>query len=378
MSRYVKRHRRGLLGIAAPAVALLFLVAFGLSIFPNHVVYGLPGDSCIPQSDVSACNACNGESCTLFEASPSPVYECANFPDGPNGLPNFDPSITVNPCPIVPSSDSDPDDPGCWTACELFGDEGFVCLPNNNYCEDISGGTTASSCRIATCTDTPGFDPQNPSGCDFDYISSEDNPDCINCSDAEEAEFDNCGNGVCEVAGGEDCSTCAIDCLVPGFEYTCPYTDTVEACIDPQVVLPGPPYNGGGEAIEDGDLCTDSACGENFALENSPKSCSQDDLDFCCPAGCEAPPEALNCDEADSQGLLPRTECDADCYIPQACVIPVPTPTPPVPTNLLEGSGALPCSLQHGVKVNTSQGLLSLMSLGLGLGALGYLRRRKA
>jgi len=219
-------------------------------------------------------------------------------------------------------------------------------------------------------------DTNNPTGCDFDYFGLNTDPLCMDCEDAQAVGFDNCGNGVCEVAEGEDCQSCAVDCLVPGFEDSCPVTGVVSACI-PNIIFPGPPYNGILNALEDGDICTNSTCDpNNFEIVNTPKGCSQDTLDFCCPTGCMAPPDGLTCAEAEAPGILPHVDCDADCYIPEICFIPIPTPTPLPPPGLeIEGSGFLPCSLQRGVSGTNLQGMLSLLALGMALGGLLAFRR---
>lgn len=369
MSQYVKRQWPRILGFAAPLFALVILIGFGLSIFPNQQLYGLPGDACTFGS-FDNCDPCNGEICDLT------LNECVNFP---GGTMNSDPMIADPQCPIVTGS-LQTQTPDCYDMCNPLGPIssvafGFECLANDQFCQDFSGGDMSSDCRIGTCTSDPVRDPANPTGCDYDYDGRDVDP-CINCEDAVEANFDNCGNGVCEVDEGEDCEMCPDDCLVPGFLGMCPET-TAPAC-QLNIVFPGPPFNLSINAVEDGDICTDNSCAQPLdgSIVTTPKGCSQDQLDFCCPAGCMSPPDGLTCVEADAQGILPRVECDADCYIPEMCFIPPPPPPPPPPPGgpfFVEGSG---CSLQQGPGIPAAQGSMALMLLGLGLGGLAWFRRR--
>lgn len=374
MSQYVKRQWPRILGFAAPLFALVVLIGFGLSIFPNSNTYGLPGDSC-NSNNFDNCDPCNGEICILSAGM------CANAPSGTN---NFDPNITAPQCPDLTGTNPAPT-PDCYDICNPTTSNGvdgfgFECLPNDQVCQDISGGNVSSDCRIGTCTDDPVRDTLNPSGCDYDYDGREVDP-CINCEDAVEAGFDNCGNGVCEVDEGEDCQTCPDDCLVPGFDGLCPET-TAAAC-GIFIVFPGPPYNGVSEPVEDGDICTNDSCVQPLdgSIESTDKSCMQDQLDFCCPAGCMAPPDGLTCAEADAQGILPRVECDADCYIPEMCFIPPPPPPPPPPpgnTPQVEGSGEVfGCSVQGENGMVHSRGLDTWLFLGLGLSGFLLISRRR-
>jgi len=380
MSLYIKRQWPKILGLAAPFFILVLLVGLGVSIFPNSNLYGLPGQFCT-FGDLTNCDPCNGEVCNTFNTMVPPNV-CINFP---NGTANADPNIPNPQCPGMLGTSTTPN-PDCWNVCNRIPSgnstiqDSFECLANDQFCQDISGGDASNDCRLGVCTNNSTFDPANPTGCDFDYDGQNVEPLCMNCEDAAAADFNNCGNGVCEVDEGEDCQSCANDCLVPGFEDACPVTGMVGACLI-GIVFPGPPYNDFGEPAEDGDLCTNSACNAlNGEITNSPKSCSIDTEDFCCPAGCQAPPDGLTCGEADAQGLLPRAECDVDCYIPEMCFMPIPTPTPtptpPLNNDFVTGSGILPCSLQRGINPRTSTGLLSLLSLGVVLAGLLTFRRQ--
>ena len=364
MAVYIKRQWPRILGFTLPLFALLILVGVGVSIFPNSTLYGLPGEPCT-FNFIENCDPCNGERCV------------GDFCANDNGS-NFDPDITDLQCPVVSGNLLFPE---CWNLC-VPGDittgnaNTFECFPDDQFCEDITGGNESNDCRIGTCTDDSTIDTNNPTGCDYDYTGQATDPLCMNCEDAQAVGFDNCGNGVCEVAEGEDCQTCAVDCLVPGFEDSCPVEGPVPACSVQNIIFPGPPYNVILNALEDGDICTNSTCDSSGNIVNTDKTCSQDTLDFCCPSSCMAPPDGLTCAEADAQGILPPADCDADCYIPEICLIPIPTPTPiPTPGIEIQGSGLLPCSLQSGVSVTNLQGMLSLLALGMALGGILAFRR---
>ncbi len=289
--------------------------------------------------------------------------------------------------------------PGCYVCNE----QGTECLPDDVFCNDISGGTTSNECRTAVCL--PGADPQNPdlgnpSGCDYS-LTPDAAPDvCFVCATPAPADFDSCGNGICEPGLGEGCGTCSEDCRLPGFPAgTCPLpaNDPVFSeigqgvCDESGIVFDGPPYNSTFGECEDGDLCTDNFCnfgsGGNATCGSQPKSCSVDVADFCCASGCQAPPAGLTCAEADAQGILPRAECDVDCYIPEQC-IPTPSPTPPpVFAGCLEGGGGwseksgpgcggAACALNPAATAVPGLSLaLSLAGL-FGFGAYRNLRRR--
>lgn len=292
--------------------------------------------------------------------------------------------------------------PGCYICQAIVGGPN-TCVPDDTFCSDISGGTAPNECRSGICL--PGADPQtpdlnNPSGCDYS-LTPDVNVDCRNCTPIGLATLENCGNGICEPDEGEGCGTCSEDCRLPGFPAgTCPLPadDPVFSeigqgvCDESGIVFDGPPYNATFGDCEDGDLCTDNFCnfgsGGNATCGSQPKSCSIDNADFCCASGCQAPPAGLTCAEADAQGILPRAECDVDCYIPEQCV-PTPSPTPPpVFAGCLEGGGGwgekngpgcggAACSLNPAASAVPGLSLaLSLAGL-FGLGAYRNLRRRR-
>src|SRR5262249_55762611 len=198
--------------------------------------------------------------------------------------------------------------------------------------------TTPSSCRTATCTPISTPDPVNRSGCLYDLSTA---ANCTLCATPAPSTFNHCGNGICEPGLGENCTSCAADCLLPGFTDTCPLTTGTpisDACSLGIVFFPGPPYNVPGSlACEDGDLCTDNACvgSSSATCSSTPKVCSINTGDFCCPAGCNPPASGGTCGPNDST-------CDIDCFIPQQCIPPTPTPIPiPTPpfSRCLQGDG---------------------------------------
>lgn len=354
MARYLKKNRRHLMGVALPIFFLFLLGAVGLSVFPGWVspTYGTPGDPCsiaFSGCDSSnplhtACDVCNGEFCT-FDTNTQ--QRCAVISAGSTV---FDPSAVPDflPCPGTFA--------GCLTACEsVFSTfntnicQSAVCSPSDAFCDGIAGGDQPSACRSGICTaNTSSFDINNPSGCDYQLESG---TDCLLCASPAPVSFDACGNGICEPGLGEDCSTCSLDCLLPGFEDVCPLTSgpvIASACSIGDITFitfGGPTYNFpfSGDC-EDGDLCTDNSCAAAAALCNAtPKTCSINAEDFCCPAGC-SPPTTDTCGPNDSG-------CDIDCYTPEVCeVTPTPTPTPPG-NAFLQGSGILSgCSLNRSEK----------------------------
>ena len=205
-------------------VPVFFLFALGI-----HPALATPGDPCsttlaCDDSDplVTACNACNGEFC-LFN-QPADQDQCAV---SISGVPSFSPTATPTPaCPL-----DDPTQPGCWTSCteqlNLNGQPGFcevaICAPNDKFCDGISGGDTSNECRSGVCQTSAVVDFSNPSGCDY-TLTPGATTECRNCIPEGLATLENCGDGICEPDEGEACDTCSIDCLLPGFEDTCPLT----------------------------------------------------------------------------------------------------------------------------------------------------------
>lgn len=319
---------------------------------------------------IRACDRCAGEFC--------------------DGQTNTCAQGSIPPCPnpqII--------QPGCWTSCEntLESGDGFFivpeCVPNDNFCNDISGGNASNECRVGVCSTDPEVAVTNPSGCDY-TLETDNSSECRNCIPEGLATLENCGNGICEPDEGEACDTCAVDCLLPGFEDVCPLTTGIvirQACQlpIPQVTFDGPPYNVEGlQNCEDGDLCTDNTCNESdpTICDVTPKSCKPD-ADFCCPSGCVAPTSGT-CHEVTG---APIPGCDPDCYVPEQCV-PTPSPTPPpVFAGCLEGGGGwgeksgpgcggAACSLNTAASAIPGFGFFLSMGAALALGAYRNLRRR--
>lgn len=295
--------------------------------------------------------------------------------------------FTPGSCQVTPNNF-----PGCWV-CQAIPGTPNQCVPDDSVCNDISGGNSSSECRVGACTAT-ALTPSNPSGCDYSF-TPDSNPDvCLNCEDPLPADFSNCGNGICEPGLGEGCGNCSIDCRLPGFDGSpdnpglCPLpaNDAVyfNAC-ELGIVFGGPPYNQFG-TCEDGDLCTDNECDAGGFPDNictsTPKSCSINNQDFCCPAGCNPPAANADCGPNDAN-------CDIDCYIPQSCQpTPSPTPTPPpVFAGCLEGGGGwgekggpgcggAACSLNTAASAIPGFGFFLSLGGAFALGAYRNLRRR--
>ncbi|MCC6272865.1 MAG: hypothetical protein IT572_05315 [Deltaproteobacteria bacterium] len=391
MSRYIQniqKNKRSLGGLILPLFFLLALGILSVGAFPGWItpVHGTPGDLCDTGAPCDAplgavCNVCNGEFCTLNQTTSQ--FQCAVVTD--SGL-SFSPTATPNPaCPL-----GDPTQPGCWTTCvevlDVNGNPGSCetpsCSPNDDFCNDISGGNESNECRAGVCLPISTPDPANPSGCDY-TLTPDASLDCRNCIPEGLATLENCGNGICEPDEGEACNTCAIDCLIPGFEDACPLTTGIvirQACqpIIPGITFDGPPYNVVGSLeCEDGDLCTDNACSQTAGdvCDATPKSCSINTADFCCPADCNPPADGAICGPNDNT-------CDVDCYIPEECV---PTPLPTPFAGCLEGSGGwsekggpgcggFACSLNASASVPSHGLALALLA---SLGAAAFLTFRK-
>lgn len=273
--------------------------------------------------------------------------------------------------------------PGCYIC---GGVTAPTCVPDDTFCENISGGVVANDCRIAICI--PGANPQTPdfsnlSGCDYVIDPSPTPiPQCFLCND-DTAPFDNhCPNGACEPGLGEDVSTCQEDCLAPGITPTpLPSQATQDlACEIVGITFPGPPYNLQNSGFcEDGNVCTTDTCLINGTCGHTDKGCSLDVSDLCCPVGCNPRPAGQLCAN--------DTDCDVDCKEIE-CPIPTPTPTPPpVFAGCLEGGGGwgeksgpgcggAACSLNTAATAVPGFGLgLSVMAV-FAFGAYRSLRRR--
>ncbi len=324
---------------------------------------GAPGDSC--EQNPFTCDVCNQEICVNNPEAGEDQCQ--------NGNGSFDPND--EPTPTCPNSVRfQVDAPDCWTSCteEVIENEEFPqCAPDDTFCEGISGGNEASDCRSATCTDEEIPVLANPSGCDFEFDGS-DEEICILCANPQPANFDACGNGICEQPG-ETFENCEIDCRVPGFngdkldEGDATLDD---ACVDPVQVIEltrafafNPNNDPRSDFCEDGDVCTENLCDTQGACNVTPKICSLDESDLCCPAGCEAPPSGDTCAN--------DTGCDVDCFIPVDC-----TPPPPPPSVVeLSGSG---CSLNPQVDGEKGNGFFMVSLLGIGAGLFFSFRKRSA
>jgi len=281
--------------------------------------------------------------------------------------------------------------PGCYH-CELVNNVPN-CVPNDAFCDDISGGNASNECRSATCLPNIFFTNSNPSGCDYDYSNTDlGGTSCQNCQ--PDVASENCGNGICE-APGETFANCSIDCRAPGFvgpkldpNVPADALTLNSACAQPAgislITFPGPDYNQfGSQFCEDGDICTQNTCGNGFCQVTDPATCNPV-ADFCCPSGCTPPAAGTAC----PVGAV-GTTCDPDCLPPQSCEpTPLPSPTPIPPTVLcLEGSGdivggesVLPscdtCSLHKDAKELPTARYVWLSLFGLGLSGSIWLRKR--
>lgn len=358
MSRYIKKNRETFKWVALPLFCIMLLGAVGISIFPEWVkpVYGQVGEPCRESVSFETCEELDQDTIDLL--------------------------LACNPCEGLicdqPEEFSDgqcvaTDEPACPGNCRQCTDVELVtgvAFSEQSGLQDVC--TPRANCELDTSLDA-------------------------NCTLCEEqpppAPFNNCGNGICEPSLGEDCASCDTDCLLPGFE-DCPLTSgpvIAAACIPPNLVaitFDGPPYNiQQSEECEDGDLCTNNACnteGQEPTCDATPKSCIGDLADFCCPAGCEPPP--------DGPGSCPDllgSNCDADCYVPQECLVPSPSPSPPPPitglclsgSSLISGDGnaapACDCSLNPDAPM--APGKTSVMGLmALVVAAFVISLRRKA
>jgi len=396
MAKSLRKNRFSIAGLVLPLFCLLILGGLGLGVFPGWIkpAQGVPGTQCSSSSCDSGdplagnCDACNNEFCAFNSGAQQ--FQCAV--GSPNN-PDFNPAATPTPaCPNFAEA------PGCWTSCTNQHSDSNpfencnnpICAPNDSFCDGISGGTAANECRNGVCTTNGNFDSTNPSGCDYTLTPTANAAQCRDCQAQGLATLQNCGDGICEPGEGESCTTCAVDCLLPGFEDACPLTtgtvigDACTAIIAPPpaaITFDGPQYNVPNQGqCEDGDLCTDNSCGVGAVpiCNATPKSC-QPDGDFCCPAGCAAPAPGGTCRDVTG---APIAGCDPDCYVPVDC-IPTPSPIPPV-AKCLEGSGGFggsksgpgcngfACSFHPGATDSSSgQALLGLGMLGLGALFLG-------
>jgi hypothetical protein len=367
MSKVIKKHRWQMAGIALPAFFLFLLWAVGVSVYPGWVrpLYGVVGAPCDASNPGTACDLCVGEQCEFNSTNPGPGFFC-QADSGSFATPD-----PVAQCPQGVNGSGDPD---CHRNCVEDTTTSIDCLPDDTFCEEISGGTEPNDCRVAICLDPLTPDPLNPTGCDYASDLGA-GPDCVLCATpAPTGTPSSCGNGVCEpIVAGENPTNCSIDCRVPGFTGPIlsegdPILDN--ACFDLSgITFDGPPFNEPNQgSCEDGDVCTDNTCAANGGppCTVTPKSCSGDLSDLCCARSCTPPPTGEPC-----ANIL---DCDVDCYVATECTLPTPspTPTPPPPGNpLIEGSG---CSLS--ALAGSSSALAWLAGLGL-IGGFGFLRRRR-
>jgi len=279
--------------------------------------------------------------------------------------------------------------PGCYLCEGVIGGPPPACVAHDEFCDPISGGKVSNECRVGACTGTAQTKAANPSGCEYDLDTGASDI-CSLCASPAPVSFDSCGNGVCEPNLGEDCSSCDIDCLLPGFEDGCPAAQSIldAACVGKPITFGGPPYNNpdGNQLCEDGDICTDNVCVATDQCGPATAKGCEADADFCCPGGCAAPAPGGTCREVTG---APIPGCDPDCYVPVVCV-PTPSPTPPPPpfVGCLEGSGVhgssggpgckgFSCSLDPLMAAN-SAGLFGTSVLSLAaLASCLLVRRRK-
>ena len=388
-------------------LGFIILSCFALSLAPGGIrmAHAVLGQPCSVENLDPVCDTCNGELCHNFGDSQNPDLKCGVAEingfvgDTPTFFYTLTPSYQSPQCPngqllniANNATETFPEFPGCWNECTTAVIEptragyytflGPVCHQSTTYCQDISGGAESNSCRVGQCSETPTFDSNNPSGCTYDLQSEEENFTCARCDNAAELEITSCGNGICEVDQGEDCQSCSVDCLIPGFEDSCPLTSgTVisDACtsdIGKKISFSGPLYNRNHSKIcEDGDLCTDNQCSsDGLSCDSTPKACSGDTGDFCCPANCQPPADGSSCGTA--------TDCDIDCFAPKTCQNPASDPAN-FASNLCVtgggmGSGDSSCSSCSLNKSGASNPGTSAAFGGLALVLLGFFLKQRA
>ncbi len=218
--------------------------------------------------------------------------------------------------------------PECFV-CVNPGPNG-TCQPDNTFCENLSG----NECVEAICLNPPPNPINNPTGCEYTAVAIDggatDLADiCYYCAPPKITTIDTCGNGVCDEGDQENCSNCPEDCLIPGYDLTCPRPLPVQVneCVPAGITFGGPPFQ---EECEDGDLCTNEICNPQVigeCIADGFKDCNQVFSDLCCPSGCQGPPIAFltgtdPCRDALAAGAITQAEfvtCDLDCWPLQAC-----------------------------------------------------------
>jgi len=123
----------------------------------------------------------------------------------------------------------------CWK-CNISTN---LCEPDSSFCDGFSGGLEGNLCRSAQCVQGG---PANPTGCDYSIKPNNTDPQCILCQQPRPTTQPTCGDGSCEPELGENCQSCPVDCLVPGFDEACPRGGAIppdQQCFGPDLGLAG-------------------------------------------------------------------------------------------------------------------------------------------
>jgi hypothetical protein len=228
------------------------------------------------------------------------------------------------------------DESGCATCGNGIREPGEVCDGSD------LGGT---SCAGAGCT---GGTPSCTASCEIDLSSCtgcpvcdgdgvcEEAESCENCpSDCLASSGAQCGNGVCEEAGGEDCLSCPADCRgvqsgKPSGRFCCgagggenplPCRDALcrssgYACTDSAVTA---------------SCCGDATCdgmenGFNCGIDCGPPpfcgdgQCASGEDACSCTSDCGAPPASESCGDGFDDDCDGQIDCaDSDCASAPEC-----------------------------------------------------------
>ena len=187
----------------------------------------------------------------------------------------------------------------------------------------------------------------DPANCDLDSVC-EAGEDGFGCADCAQLSGAACGNGLCEIGDGEDCTTCPSDCngeQQGGNQFccgnggtnpiACGTDDSDPRCIDTSADL----FCRVAVRVE--ATCGDLLCEGQESADNCPQDCS---LPFCEPTETIDELSCADGQDNDCDGFVDAT--DTDCTLPDTDGDGVPDATDNCPDDFnpsqedFDGDGA--------------------------------------
>jgi hypothetical protein len=280
-----------------------------------------------PPCGDGTCNAAGGENCTTCAAD----CACAGGQVCTAGVCGAAPMCAAGPYPILACDQPITGDTTTGVNmissynCQTWDESGpelvyeFTAPVAGTYDYALSGLAVGTDLDIfvlsPNCDSTSCIDSANTTG-SFEAMAGARYYIVVDGFQGDAGEFTleigcpllNCGDGTCDAAGGENCSTCAADCACQGTDVCVNGACGTQNCCASQ---------GGNSGCESNLPCETCVCGDDpFCCSTSWDSVCAGAAQTDCIAqcGCEPPPCGNGtCDAAGGENC---TTCAADCACP--------------------------------------------------------------